>query len=1040
MNDSRASQSVAELLEKRKQISQGLRRLNTSAIVILLITVALAFAAILESRHSERERLRAEAAERDARQKLFQTHLAQAHAERMNESMGRRWRAESAIEAAVTLRRTLPGIDPAELRNEAIATLALDDIEVSSLVHSLPGERAPYCFDGALNRYAVGWTNGDVTLHRFSDGTLLSRFASPVTNGGVAEISFADRERSLLVLYRNGSLFAFSTSTNLPGRRLNVRSAKTIEASSLGPWVAVVTKQGAARIFDLHDDDKVIGRFSNVVALAMHPRAKMIALDMHNRIRFLDFNGLEMLPPLTNHVSVTQLAFHPDGAQIAVANPYFGVTLWNLVTREPTSLRAPLGDFYGLHYSPDGHSIAAALGDGVSRVWSTRTGELLHKLSGGRIVAFARDSDHIAFERPGEGIGMGRIIRSPVLRPLQWNTTSEYFRRFWSVDFSEDDRYVAAVDALGLVVWDVESRRMVAHARTPIRPLTVAWLKGRDSWLVSSSTNAAIYPMRTNDELRATTNIALAATPNSLGQSALSPDGNFLAVVTESKTATLIDLRQPERRIPLHYDGPGSLGHFTFSPDGKWLASSATEGYALLVWESATGQLVQKIPGPHGRVLFNPCRSQLVLGTAREYSFWNTDTWQPLAGSSIARDNFAETTGALAFSPDGKRLAVARTRQLVQMVDSVTGRDLALLAAPQLQTISWLHFSPTGDRLAAATFDGSIQLWDLAELSRRLSQWGLGWEAPNVVPLAIRAPGRSALFILPPIGVVLVLVFVIYAFRRQSQLFAAYVHVDELAAQRTTELRAAQTEIVHAQKMKALGTLAAGIAHDFNNLLSVIRLSNQLTGEEAKDNASIRENVAEIDQAVAQGKRVVHSMLGYSREQESSGPFVLSDLVEDTVALLSKQFLNGIMLTLELDRDLPAVRLSRNRLEQALLNLIVNASEAMKGRGHLQIRLRAGAGPGEDLVLRPRMASTYAELLLIDSGPGIAQDILPRIFEPFFTTKTRGAVGGTGLGLSTVYTIAEQDGLGLGVKSVSGQGTEFRIILPLDEGTSPHEN
>lgn len=301
----------------------------------------------------------------------------------------------------------------------------------------------------------------------------------------------------------------------------------------------------------------------------------------------------------------------------------------------------------------------------------------------------------------------------------------------------------------------------------------------------------------------------------------------------------------------------------------------------------------------------------------------------------------------------------------------------------------------------------------------------------------------GSVFVVPMGAFVMALGFGVFAFNRQRHLLGAYLELDQLAAARARELEVAQGEIVHSQKMKALGTLAAGIAHDFNNLLSVIRMSNQLARESTPDSSEVAENTAEVEQAVQQGKKLVRSMLGYSRtEVEGADPFQLADLVEDTVGLLSKQFLTGIMLTLDLERDLPPVRKSRNRLEQILLNLVLNSSEAMKGEGSLRLVVRRGSTEARPFVLRPQPAHGYLELLVHDSGPGIPPEVLPRIFEPFFTTKNRGATRGTGLGLSMVYTIAEQDGLGVEVSSVAGQGTEFCIVVPIEddsEGTAEEE-
>jgi signal transduction histidine kinase len=211
-------------------------------------------------------------------------------------------------------------------------------------------------------------------------------------------------------------------------------------------------------------------------------------------------------------------------------------------------------------------------------------------------------------------------------------------------------------------------------------------------------------------------------------------------------------------------------------------------------------------------------------------------------------------------------------------------------------------------------------------------------------------------------------------------------------------------------------------------------MSNKLIGRETKSLPDIQDNVADIEQAVIQGKSVVGSMLGYARtEDAAAGPTDLNSVVEETLALLSKEFLSGIALTLELERDTPKVNVSRGRLEQVLLNLVVNASEAMLGNGRLKITLcRRNLVPEKLYALRPRAAKEFVEMTVADSGPGIAPEIQLRLFEPFFTTKRSGSKAGTGLGLSLVYAIAQQDGLGLSVESEPDKGAKFTIVIPVN--------
>ncbi len=263
-----------------------------------------------------------------------------------------------------------------------------------------------------------------------------------------------------------------------------------------------------------------------------------------------------------------------------------------------------------------------------------------------------------------------------------------------------------------------------------------------------------------------------------------------------------------------------------------------------------------------------------------------------------------------------------------------------------------------------------------------------------------------------------------------------YVRIEELAEEQNRNLLAAELELQQGQKMKALGTLAAGVAHDFNNLLSVISLSNGFLKRGVTGQPDLTEESEAIDKAVGQGRKVVESMLGYSRSETADKRAVINpcEVVEDSVGLLGQQFLSGIRLTMELDRRSPRIEVSKGRLEQILLNLIVNASEAMGGHGKLIINVRERSrGELRASVLMPAEAERYVELRVQDDGPGIAPEVRDRIFDPFFTTKNRGARQGTGLGLSTIYTLAEQEGYGIDVESSPGRGACFRIWLPVQE-------
>ena len=169
------------------------------------------------------------------------------------------------------------------------------------------------------------------------------------------------------------------------------------------------------------------------------------------------------------------------------------------------------------------------------------------------------------------------------------------------------------------------------------------------------------------------------------------------------------------------------------APDGRWAAASHYEGHPpfarafVTVWEVVGGSswtLPGDQPGDH--VAFSPDGRWLVVGGAREYRFYGVGTWRP--GLVLPRDAGELTPAPLAFAPDGRVLAIARTVTDVQLVDPATGRVLATLLAPEPRQVSGLGFSPDGGRLAAATTGDHVQLWDLGRLRQRLKSMGLDWD------------------------------------------------------------------------------------------------------------------------------------------------------------------------------------------------------------------------------------------------------------------------------------------------------------------------
>ncbi|MGA0605400.1 PAS domain S-box protein [Phenylobacterium sp. VNQ135] len=239
------------------------------------------------------------------------------------------------------------------------------------------------------------------------------------------------------------------------------------------------------------------------------------------------------------------------------------------------------------------------------------------------------------------------------------------------------------------------------------------------------------------------------------------------------------------------------------------------------------------------------------------------------------------------------------------------------------------------------------------------------------------------------------------------------------------ELQRAHEQLAQAQKLEALGKLTGGVAHDFNNLLMVVTGQAQLLRKRLADDARALRALDAIEASAKRGEDLTRHLLAFSRRQRLQPRSIsLSERLEDLRALIATSLPSSVGLQLDLPDDLWPVKVDPSELELSLLNLAVNARDAMPGGGMLTLQARNVTldKPGEGL------KGDFVAVRVEDTGVGIPPDILPRIFDPFFTTKEVNK--GTGLGLSQVYGFAEQSGGGLDVESELGQGATFILYLP----------
>jgi two-component system, cell cycle sensor histidine kinase and response regulator CckA len=315
--------------------------------------------------------------------------------------------------------------------------------------------------------------------------------------------------------------------------------------------------------------------------------------------------------------------------------------------------------------------------------------------------------------------------------------------------------------------------------------------------------------------------------------------------------------------------------------------------------------------------------------------------------------------------------------------------------------------------LPAEIFGHSEEYQRLTELLTRteeIKDLEMDWKRKDTTPITVRCSGR-----------------------RVSDENGAFAYF-EAFAEDVTEKRILERQLRMAQKMEAIGRLSGGIAHDFNNLLGVIIGYSRVLKRELGPNNPLAEHALEIEKAGQRAASLTKQLLAFSRQQVLSPAVLnLNTLASDMEKMLPQLLGEDIEVSLLLDPELGNVKADQSQIEQVIMNLAVNARDAMPMGGKLKIE--TSNAELDQTYVRSHPGSKLGSFVLLavtDTGTGMDAATLTHIFEPFFTTKELGK--GTGLGLATVYGIVKQSNGYIGLESVVGRGTSFQIYLPRHAG------
>ena len=248
-----------------------------------------------------------------------------------------------------------------------------------------------------------------------------------------------------------------------------------------------------------------------------------------------------------------------------------------------------------------------------------------------------------------------------------------------------------------------------------------------------------------------------------------------------------------------------------------------------------------------------------------------------------------------------------------------------------------------------------------------------------------------------------------------------------------TEKKRTQKRLLQSQKMESVVVLTGGLAHDFNNMLSVILGYIEVALMDPSLKPELRDKLEKAEKSAESAAQLVKKLLRFARKGEKRRElrsFDLNQTIGDALDLVSRNLPYEILLKTELLAENPIVRGDSNDIEQVVINLVLNAKDAMPEGGEIKVRTNIDPLPQEIVKVESVEPDGYVHLSVLDTGTGIPEEMGPRIFDPFFTTKEKGS--GTGLGLAMVYAIVKEHHGYILVESEEGKGSVFHVYLPLD--------